>query len=227
MKRPGIASSACMLLVICMCFGCARVTPVRTANTPEGMSSDTKGMPASSLRHFKAVYPDGSFAIKRNQRLVVGPVLLNREALLFLSRDDRQRVKVDAAAGDSRVMAEVSSGSGEPSYFVAETFSYSAQSVLTEAMTAAGNFSVLAPEKDAGASPDYPALSKKGIHYFLAAHADAPKDAGKGTVRVYLSLVDTATREIVAAVMGQGGSIEESARNGANRLVNAMSKAAR
>jgi hypothetical protein len=217
----------CSLLIVGAFYaGCEHSNHVETVdvpNVPVQGKADLKGLPKETLDYLKDAYPPDSWTLpKRGTRLAVGPVLLSREALLYLEGDDKKTVTATAESGSSKSMAAVTNSKGSTLYFLAEKHSFETQAIIVESMTNDGSFDVFALDQTASVDlyrgdKSYDDLLREGIRYYV--NGNMTLEEGGGEVRVYLRFLDTATKQVICAVSAKGAKTDAASRDAAKALL--------
>ncbi|MEI6390305.1 MAG: hypothetical protein WCT12_04290 [Verrucomicrobiota bacterium] len=205
--------------------GCAWVNRTSVPNTPGSGTALTTGAPHETLTYFQQVYPPKGWPSENARyRAAVCPLLVSREAVLFLSGESSQKILAHAEVGNAKVMAVVQNKPGQPQFYVAERLSDKAQAILMEELLAKGPFEVINTSKTGFLAEEFfDDLEKKAVPLCVLGCLDS-EGANAKEVWVYLRLVDTSTRAVRCAVSAQGATLDEAVRQGAAKLVKSLNR---
>ena len=210
-------------LVAASLCGCAWVDPTPVPNTPGSGIASTTGAPRATVAYFQQVYPPKGWPPRNARyRAAVCPLLVSREAVIFLSGESSQEILAHAEVGNAKVMAVVQNKPGQPQFYVAERLSDKAQAILMEELLAKGPFEVINTSKTGFLAEEFfDDLEKKAVPFCVLGCLDSEAKNAK-EIWVYLRLVDTSTRAVRCAVSAQGATLDEAVRQGAAKLVKSL-----
>jgi hypothetical protein len=217
-----------LLLFVTVTLGCngAYVKDYPVENNVSESTADLKGTQKSVLEYFEDKYPPDRWdPAQITSRIAVGPILISREAMLFLERDSS--IKGDQVASGVGSNAVVKNHKGQTLYFLAKKESYSAQAVVTEVLTNEKDLRVYSLDRDVSEAlqsgkMSYKKLLGDGIRYLVSGNLTV--NEGSPDISVYLRLIDTATMKILCATSARGGSVEDVSRNAAHIMLARLAK---
>jgi len=199
------------------------VESVDVPRTPIGGGATLKGMAKEDMDYFKDIYPPDYWVQPQSgTRVAVGPVLVSKEAMLYLGSDDRAAITAKAEAGTGKDITYTSSADGNAAYFLTEKTSFESQGIVVETISSDGSYDVYTLDKKASydlytGGKSYNSLIDEGIKYYISGNMTV--DPGNEEVRLYLRFVDALTKKVVCAVSAKGVALDSVSRDATNTML--------